>query len=72
MSFFRSEDHVDRWLRDTSNAKGAVVPLAQVWALAQAWYTDPRDAAWRPRARNESQAVIDSVGLIGEFWELPR
>jgi hypothetical protein len=72
MSLFRSEEHVDRWLRDTRHAKGAVVPLAQVWELARAWYGDPRDPSWRPRTRDESQAVIASVGLTGEFWELPR
>jgi hypothetical protein len=62
---------VDRWLRDTGNAPGAVVPLAQVWDLAVAWYSDPRDISWRPRTRDESQAVINSVGLTGAFWELP-
>jgi Alkylmercury lyase len=72
MSLFRSEEHVDRWLSRTGNARGAVVPLPQVWKLARAWYVDPRDAGWRPRTRDESQTVIDSVGLTGEFWELPR
>jgi hypothetical protein len=72
MSLFRSEEHVERWLHATGHPRGAVVPLAQVWALSKAWYTDPRDPAWRPRTRDESQAVINSVGLTGEFWELPR
>ena len=72
MSLFRSEEHVDRWLRATGNVLGAIVPLGQVWELANAWYTDPRDPAWRPRTRDESQAVINSVGLTGAFWELPR
>jgi hypothetical protein len=69
MSLFRSEEHVDRWLRETGNDRGAVVPLAQVWDLAKAWYLDPRDPAWRPRTLDESQAVLGSVGLTGEFWE---
>jgi hypothetical protein len=72
MSLFRSEEHVERWLRESGNTRGAVVPLAQVWGLARAWYTDPRDPAWRARTRDESQTVINSVGLTGEFWELPR
>ena len=72
MSLFRSEGHVDRWLKQTHNVKGAVVPLRKVWELAKAWYTDPRDASWRTRTRDESQAVINGVGLTGEFWELPR
>ena len=72
MSLFRSEEHVDRWLSRTGNLKGAVVPLPQVWELARAWYADPRDPGWRPRSRDESQAVINAVGLTGAFWELPR
>ncbi len=71
MSLFRSEEHVDRWLERTKRNKGAVVDLQTVWRLANAWYTDPRWAAWRPRTRDESQWVITSVGLTGEFWELP-
>lgn len=71
MSLFRSEEHLQRWLDETGNARGAVVPLAQVWRLAQGWYSDPRDSAWRPRTRDESQQVLASAGLTGEFWELP-
>ena len=71
MSLFRSEEHVDRWLAREKKTRGAVVSLEQVWHLAKAWYTDPRDPSWRPRTRDESQAVLSSVGLTSEFWELP-
>lgn len=71
MSLFRSEEHVRRWTRSKGYEMGAVVPLAQVWQLAKAWYADPRSFAWRPRTRDESQAVIASVGLTSAFWELP-
>ena len=70
MSLFRSEEHVDRWLRQTRREKGAVVPLPTVWRLAKAWYTDPRDKEWRPRTKPESQAVLAGVGLTGDFWRL--
>jgi hypothetical protein len=63
---------VQRWLDSTSRARGAVVPLEQVWRLALAWYQDPRDPAWRPRSRDESQELLQGSGLTGEFWELPR
>jgi hypothetical protein len=72
MSIFRSEEHVRSWATANARAIGAVVPLAQVWSLAKAWYSDPRSQSWRPRSRDESQAVIRSVGLTGEFWELPK
>lgn len=71
MSLFRSEEHVNRWLGETRNQRGAVVPLRQVWELAKLWYTDPRDRAWRPRTRDESQRVLATAGLTGDFWELP-
>lgn len=72
MALFRSEEHVGRWIADGPRKPGAVLPLRTVWELARAWYTDPRDAAWRPRTRDENQRVLESVGLTGEFWELPK
>jgi hypothetical protein len=49
-----------------------IIPLAQVWRLAKAWYSDPRSPSWRPRSRDESQAVLRFAGLVGDFWELPK
>jgi hypothetical protein len=71
MSLFRSEEHLNAWLRDTRNQRGEVLSLAQTFALAKAWYLDPRNPDWRPRTRDESQAVLASVGLTSEFWQLP-
>jgi hypothetical protein len=72
MSLFRSEEHLNEWLRVTGNPRGEVLSLAQTFALAKVWYLDPRRPDWRPRTRDESQAVLASVGLISDFWELPR
>ena len=33
---------------------------------ATAWTPD-----WRPRTREQSQAILDAVGLTGDFWRLP-
>ena len=71
MSLFRSEEHLIDWLHATGNKRGEVLSLAQTFALAKAWYLDPRDPGWRPRTRDESQAVLASVGLTSEFWDLP-
>ena len=71
MSLFRSEEHLEKWLRSASRERGEVVPLDTLWRLARAWYVDPRAPDWRPRTRDESQAVIESVGLTGQFWQLP-
>lgn len=62
---------MDRWLKQVGHPRGVVVPLPVVWRLAKAWYADPRDPEWRPRTRDENQAVLAGVGLTGEFWELP-
>ena len=69
MSLFRSEEHLTRWLASTGFERGAVLPLSQVWALARAWYSDPRAPTWRPWSLEEAQAVLESVGLKGEFWQ---
>jgi len=71
MSLFRSKEHVDRWLAANGRQHGRSIPLSQVWSLAKSWYTDPRSEDWRPRSRDESQEVLRSVGLTGDFWELP-
>ena len=72
MSLFRSEDHVRRWATARGYEVGVLLDLPRVWRLAKAWYADPRAHDWRPRSRDENQAVLASVGLSGEFWELPR
>jgi hypothetical protein len=70
MSLFRSEEHVDRWLALNRRTRGSVMPLGAVAQLSRAWYADPRVAGWRPRTREESQAVLASVGLTDPFWTL--
>jgi hypothetical protein len=71
MSLFRSEDHIERWLRTNRFDRGESVPVDSVLRLARGWYTDPRAATWRPRTRDESQRVLTEAGLVGDFWQLP-
>jgi alkylmercury lyase-like protein len=70
MLFFRSEEHLTVWLDDHKTSRGAVLTLEETWRLAKAWYVDRRDPAWRPRSREEAQAVLDGVGLTEPFWKL--
>ena len=44
--------------------------FAQMWTLAPVWYAGRMDAEWRGRTAEEAQAVLESVGLTGEFWRL--
>lgn len=70
MLFFRSEEHLSRWLAARDGKRGAVLSLADTWRLAKAWYPDRRDRHWRPRTVDESQAVLDGLGLDRSFWSL--
>ena len=69
MNLFRSEDHVVRWL--AGRRPGATVPLPVLRKLADAWYGHRLSPGWRPRTREQSQAILDGLGLTGEFWQLP-
>jgi hypothetical protein len=68
MNLFRSEEHVDRWLgaRDA----GATISVAQLSDLAHAWWGDRLVPDWRPHTVEQNQAILDRVGLTGDFWRL--
>ncbi len=50
---------------------GATIPVATLSELAHEWWSDRLAADWRPRTTAESQAILDGLGLTGEFWRLP-
>ena len=60
-----------RLLRSEEVSEGALVELPRLLRLARRWYGDRLDPYWRPRTRDQSQAILRDVGLTGEFWELP-
>ena len=68
MLLFRSEEHIDRWLDD--RPAGAVTSVGQLSDLAHAWWGNRLSPDWRPKSRDESQAILDRVGLTGDFWQL--
>jgi hypothetical protein len=51
-------------------AKGAVVPLEQVWRLAGPWYADRLDETWSPRMPEAMERILNEAGLTGEFWRV--
>ena len=63
MRLFRSEEEAPE--------EGAIVPIPRLRAMAADWYGDRLDPDWRPRTRDESQAIFERHGLTGEFWKLP-
>jgi len=44
--------------------------MATLWRLAQRWYEGRLAPDWRPRTLDESQRILDEVGLTGTFWSL--
>lgn len=69
MNLFRSEEHVDRWLGGRPH--GATITVSTLSALAHAWWADRVSADWRPRGREENQAILNRLGLSASFWRLP-
>jgi hypothetical protein len=69
MNLFRSEEHATRWL--AGREPGATIPVAKLSELAQAWWRDRLSPDWRPHTRDENQAILDRLGLTGDFWRLP-
>jgi hypothetical protein len=69
MNLFRSEEHIERWLggRDP----GATMTVAKLSQLAHAWWNDRLAPGWQPHTREQNQAILDGLGLRGEFWRLP-
>jgi hypothetical protein len=70
MQLFRSEEHVARWLEATGHPAGETVAAAKLWELAVAWWSDRLDPEWRPRTREQNQAILDRLGLVSPFWQL--
>ena len=58
---------MEGWLRRTGHPLGAIVSFSQMWALAQGWYAGRLRPGWRGRSPEEARAIIDGVGLTGDF-----
>ena len=70
MNLFRSEEHVARWLEVNGYEPGATLGAEQICDLAEAWWGDWLAPNWRPHTLEQNQAILDGLGLTGEFWRL--
>lgn len=68
MLVFRSEAHITAWL--DGRTPGATLTLPELARLSHAWWATRLAPDWRPRTREESQAILDGFGLTGPFWRL--
>ena len=69
MNLFRSDEHIQGWL--AGREPGATISVTKLSELAHAWWADRLPPAWQPRTRDQNQAILDELGLSGEFWRLP-
>ena len=60
-----TEAHLETWL--AGRAPGATLPIAQLCDLAHAWWADRLAPDWRPHTREQNQAILERLGLTGEF-----
>lgn len=72
MVFLRSEEHLERWLDEASRERGASLTAPQLNELARRWWWTRLEPDWHPRPQEESQVILDEVGLTGAFWQLAR
>ena len=70
MVFLRSEEHLARWLAANGWEPGASLSAGTLNELARVWWWSRLDPGWQPRTAAESQALLDAVGLTGDFWAL--
>ena len=70
MVFLRSEEHLERWLAANGWEPGASMSAATLNELARCWWWTRLELDWRPRTPDESQAILDELGLTGDFWRL--
>jgi len=69
MNLFRSEEHIARWLG--GRVPGATISVTKLSELAHAWWGDRVTPDWVPHTREQNQAILERLGLVGEFWRLP-
>jgi hypothetical protein len=70
MVYLRSEEHLRRWLDTNGWEAGASMSAPTMNELARRWWWTRLDPGWQPRRVDESQAILDAVGLTDEFWRL--
>jgi hypothetical protein len=68
MNLFRSEEHIERWL--DGREPGGTIPVTKLAELAVEWWGDRLDPDWRPHMLEQNQAILDRLGLTGDFWRL--
>lgn len=59
-----------RWSETSETPVGATFGLDALWRLAELWFRDRLELAWRRRTPDEVEAIFERAGLGGPFWSL--
>jgi len=70
MLLFWNEEHIDTWRTQWNQPRGATLTISQAWELADAWYRNKMDPGWRRATVDETEALLNKLGLTGPFWTL--
>ena len=70
MLLFRGEEHIDRWCLQWKQSRGALLTIDQASRLAQVWYGKKMEADWRRATLEETEGLLEGLGLTGPFWSL--
>ncbi len=70
MLIFKNENEIDEWCKQHNKPKGEVLPIEQVWALAQVWYGNYLDTDFKRKSKEVAEKMFEQVGLTSNFWKL--
>jgi hypothetical protein len=69
MLFFRSEENVAAWCRQSDLPVRPIVTMSQLWYLADTWYGNRLTVDSRRPAAEQMPQIFANVGLEGPFWD---
>ena len=61
---------MNTWCAGQGLERGGLLRLGTAWELALAWYHNRMAPDWERLSRNEVQALFQSLGMTGSFWNL--
>jgi hypothetical protein len=61
---------VHAWSAHEEIAIGAIMPVSNLWSLAQTWFEGRLSPDWEPRSIDHSQQLLEQAGFSGPFWQL--
>lgn len=67
-ALFCTSAHLEDWLQETGNRRGAEMSLDVLWHVATDWYRGRFGRDVRPRTADQITQFFVDHGLVGDFW----